>query len=360
MTDVYRQGLVIKVVGVGGAGGNAVGRMVRCGLQDVEFLALNTDVQALGQMRGIHTFAIGPNTTQGQGSGGRPDIGRKAFKESQEQLAHLLLGSEMVFVTAGMGGGTGTGAAALVAEQARRQGALTVGVATLPFSFEGPGRRAIARQGLEQLGQKVDTLITIDNDRLLPGLKGTVSLEQAFMRADDVLMQGVRGIADIITVPGMINVDFADVQSVMSNGGPAFLAVGEGKGKWAAIEAVQMALSNPLFEAPIDGATGILLNVTGGKDLTLGQVHEVAGIVRRASKSDADVMLGVVQERRLGKRVSVTLVTTGLAGGPNKAESVPSEHGKRRAPGIAVSEALGGASTNGHAATAPVAGPRLL
>ena len=360
MSDVYRPGMNIKVVGVGGAGGNAIGRMVRCGVEGVEFLALNTDVQALGQMRGIHTFAIGPKTTGGQGSGGRPDIGRKAFKESLEQLTKLLAGYEMVFVTAGMGGGTGTGAASLVAELARRQGALTVGVATLPFSFEGPSRRAIAHQGLQQLGQKVDTLITVDNDRLLAGLKGTVSLEKAFLRADEVLTQGVRGIADIITVPGLINVDFADVHSVMSKRGPSFLAVGEGRGKWAAVEAVQMALSNPLFEAPIEGATGILLNVTGGRDLTLGQVHEVAAITRKASQSEANVILGVVQERRLRKRVNVTLVATGLAGDRNMGESFGSGESEQGAPALAISEALVSVSSNGHTVPGPVGDGRLL
>ncbi|MDE2687914.1 MAG: cell division protein FtsZ [Chloroflexota bacterium] len=317
----------VKVVGVGGAGGNAVSRMVRTGLTQVDTLVLNTDIQALDTMPHILSYALGPETVKGMGSGGRPEVGRKAVRESQADIAELLDGSDMVFVTAGMGGGTGTGASATVADIARKKGALTVGVVTLPFSFEGTRRREVAEQGIRSLRQKVDTLIIVENDRLLPSLKGNVTLERAFEAADDVLRQGIKGISDIVTVSGMINVDFADVRSVMANGGPAFMAYGEGKGKWAAIEAARSALANPLFNAPLKGATGILLNVTGGKDLTLGQVHEVAEIIRKAAKSDANVIFGVVQEKQMKRRVGITLIGTGVGSKPQE-ETIPKDESK--------------------------------
>ena len=302
----------IKVVGVGGGGGNAALRMADGKMHGVKFLALNTDIQALRMVRGVQTFAIGPNTTYGLGSGGQPEVGRKAIRESQEQVRKLLEDTDMVFVTAGMGGGTGTGAASIVADIARKSGALTVGVVTLPFTFEGSRRRKIAENGLRQLRAKVDTLITIENDRLLPSMHGNVRLDKAFELADRVLRQGVQGISDIITVPGLINVDFADVKAIMGNGGRAFMAVGEGKGRDAAVQAAEAALSNPLFGRQMEGATGILFNVTGGSDLTLGQVHEVADLIRHASSPGANVIFGVVQDRRMKKRVSITLVATGI------------------------------------------------
>ena len=302
----------VKVVGVGGAGGNAVARMASAGLRGVEFLAVNTDVQALRRVKGVPTYAIGPVTTGGMGSGGNPDLGRKAVRENQEQVGELLEGSDMVFVTAGMGGGTGTGAAPVVAEIARRKGALTVGVVTRPFSFEGQGRMMAADKGLKQLGRKVDTLITVENDRLLTSLDGEMSLERGFRVADEVLRQGVEGISEIITVPGTINVDFADVKSVMMNRGVSFMALGEGKGRTASTDAVKAALANPLFTAPIEGAQGILFNVRGGRDLSIGQVHEIAGMIEGASKSQAQVVFGVVQDPRWNKRVRVTLVATGI------------------------------------------------
>ena len=302
----------VKVVGVGGAGGNAVARMASVGMRGIEYLAVNTDVQALRRVKGVPTYAIGPMTTGGMGSGGNPDLGRKAVRENQEHIGELLEGSDMVFVTAGMGGGTGTGAAPVVAEIARRRGALTVGVVTRPFSFEGQGRMAVADKGLKQLGQKVDTLITVENDRLLSSLDGEMSLERGFRIADEVLRQGVEGISEIITVPGTINVDFADVKSVMMNRGVSFMALGEGKGRTASTDAVKAALANPLFTAPIEGAQGILFNVRGGRDLSIGQVHEIAGMIEGASKSQAQVVFGVVQDPRWNKRVRVTLVATGI------------------------------------------------
>ncbi|MYC07479.1 MAG: cell division protein FtsZ [Chloroflexi bacterium] len=342
-------GINVKVVGVGGAGGNAVSRMVRTGLTQVDTLVLNTDIQALDTMPHILSYALGPETVNGMGSGGRPEVGRKAVRESQADIAELLDGSDMVFVTAGMGGGTGTGASATVADIARKKGALTVGVVTLPFSFEGTRRREVAEQGIRSLRQKVDTLIIVENDRLLPSLKGNVTLERAFEAADDVLRQGVKGISDIVTVSGMINVDFADVRSVMANGGPAFMAYGEGKGKWAAIEAARSALANPLFNAPLEGATGILFNVTGGKDLTLGQVHEVAEIIRKAAKSDANVIFGVVQERQMKRRVGITLIGTGVGSKPQK-ETIPKDESKSA---VTLSDAelnrlINAPSSNGH------------
>ena len=302
----------VKVVGVGGAGGNAVARMASARLRGVEYLAVNTDVQALRRVKGVPTYAIGPVTTGGMGSGGNPDLGRKAVRENLEHVGELLEGSDMVFVTAGMGGGTGTGAAPIVAETARRKGALTVGVVTRPFSFEGRGRMAVADKGLKQLGQKVDTLITVENDRLLTSLDGEMSLERGFRIADEVLRQGVEGISEIITVPGTINVDFADVKSVMTNRGVSFMALGEGKGRTASTDAVKAALANPLFTAPIEGAQGILFNVRGGRDLSIGQVQEIAGMIEGASKSQAQVVFGVVQDPRWNKRVRVTLVATGI------------------------------------------------
>ena len=360
MTSSYPAQIHVKVVGVGGAGGNAVARMVKSQLQGVKFLALNTDIQALRQFKGIPTFAIGPKTTGGMGSGGNPEAGRRAIKESQDQIARLLQGSDMVFVTAGMGGGTGTGAIPIVAEMAKKQGALTVGVVTLPFSFEGPHRMQAARNGLRQLERRVDTLITVENDRLLPSLKGKVTLDRAFQIGDEVLRQGVQGISDIIMVPGLINVDFADVKSVMGNGGPSFMAVGEGKGKWAAIEATHMALSNPLFDAPLEGASGILFNVRGGKDLTLGQVHEVAGIIRKASKSGANVIFGLVQERKLKKRVHITLVATGVGG----QEDGPGLHSAANNGAASSTDGIGeptrNHAANGHATPPAIGTGRLL
>ena len=302
----------IRVVGVGGGGGNALRRMMRARSEGVKYLALNTDIQALAQFREIPTFAIGPETTGGMGSGGRPEIGRKAMRESQAQVSRLLDGADMVFIAAGMGGGTGTGAASLVADAARKAGALAVGVATLPFGFEGPRRRENAELGLRQLRQKVDTLITVENDRLLAALDGKVKLERAFRLADEALRQGVQGISDIVTVNGMINVDFADVKSIMEGGGAAFMAAGTGEGRDAAADAAKSALSNPLFDAPLEGASGILFNVAGGPGLTLGQVNEVSEIIQRSASPNANVIFGVVQDKRMKNSVSVTLIATGI------------------------------------------------
>lgn len=349
----------VKVVGVGGAGGNAVFRMVTNGLTNIDSLVLNTDIQALKGLKSVPSYAIGPKTVKGMGSGGHPEVGRRAIKESQKHIAELLDGSDMVFITAGMGGGTGTGASATVADLARKKGALTVGVVTLPFSFEGARRREVAEEGIRSLSPKVDTLIVVENDRLLPSLKGKISLERAFQAADDVLRQGVKGISDIITRAGMINVDFADVRSVMANGGPAFMAHGEGKGKWAAREAASNALANPLFSAPIEGASGILFNITGGRDLTLGQVHEVAEVIRKAAKSDANVIFGVVQERQMKKRVGITLIGTGIG------SAAQGQGPKENETSVTLSDAelstlISAPGKNGHSHTALAHTGRLL
>ena len=338
-------GVGIRVVGVGGGGGNAVRRMVSGNMAGVRYLVLNTDIQALRGFKSVPTFAIGPNTTGGMGSGGQPTVGRKAMRESQKDVSKLLEGADMVFVAVGMGGGTGTGAASLVADLARKAGALTVGVATLPFSFEGPRRRENAEEGLKTFQQKVDTLIVVENDRLLPALDGNIELERAFKLADEALHQGVRGISDIITMNGMINVDFADVKAIMSNGGAAFMAMGFGQGNDAAAQAAQAALSNPLFDMPLEGAKGILLNIMGGPDLTLGEVHRVAEIIKDAASADANVIFGVVQDKQMRRRVSLTLVGTGI----QRPGAIRNSELSDDIPLAVTGASPVGASANGHA-----------
>lgn len=307
----------IKVVGIGGAGGNAVLRMANNSIQGLELLAINTDVQALQGIKHVPTFAIGPTITEGMGSGGNADLGRKAINESHDQVSQLLENSDLVFITAGMGGGTGTGAASVIADIAKKHGALTIAIVTRPFLFEGDHRQKVSARGLKQLNSKVDTLITIDNERLLPAINGKLSIEKAFTLADQVLRQGVLGISEIISVPGLINVDFADIKTIITKGGRSFMATGQGKGKSAAANAVQAALSNPLFDTPLEGAKGILLNIKGGKDLTLSQVHEAAKIVSEASNSRTQIIFGVVQDKKWHKRVHITLVATGLTSNKN-------------------------------------------
>lgn len=310
-------GVSVKVIGVGGAGCNAAFRMSNDVPSELEILCVNTDLQSLQGISKLPTFAIGPEITQGLGSGGNPEIGRKAIRESQDQLSSIMAGTDLVFITAGMGGGTGTGAAPVVAEIAKKQGAVTIGVVTLPFSFEGPRLKNIAENGLRKLRSKVDTLITIKNDSLLESLDSTISLEDAFKKADSLLSQGVTGISEIVTSPGLINVDFADVKNLLTHGGLSFMAIGMGKGNQAGEKALAEALSNRLFTTPIDGAQGILLNIRGGRDLELGAVQNIVTKLSEACGTDVNIVLGVIQDPKRKKQVSLTIIATGISDHPN-------------------------------------------
>ncbi len=303
---------VIKVVGVGGGGTNAVNRMVDAGLKGVEFIAVNTDAQALLMCDADVKIHIGSKITRGLGAGADPSIGQEAATESRDELKEALKGADMVFVTAGKGGGTGTGAAPVIAEISRELGALTVGVVTRPFGFEGRKRSDQAEGGIKQLRDKVDTLIIIPNDRLLQVVEKRTSIVDAFRIADDVLRQGVQGITDLITVPGLINLDFADVRTIMRQAGSALMGIGVAGGENRAAEAAKAAISSPLLEASVEGATGILLNITGGPDLGLFEVNEAAEIVGSASDADANIIFGAVIDESLGDQVRVTVIATGF------------------------------------------------
>ncbi len=305
---------VIKVVGVGGGGSNAVNRMIQAGLKGVEFIAINTDAQALALSQAPVRLQIGAKLTKGLGAGANPDVGAKAAEESRDQLADALRGADMVFVTTGMGGGTGTGAAPIVAEVAREVGALSVGVVTKPFTFEGRRRASYAEHGTQNLKSKVDTLITIPNDRLLQVVERRTSIVDAFRIADDVLRQGVQGISDLIAVPGLINLDFADVKTIMSEMGSALMGVGVAQGENRAQVAAKAAISSPLLETAIDGARGVLLNITGGSDLSLYEVNEAAEIVIQAADPEANIIFGAVIDDGLRDEVRVTVIATGFAG----------------------------------------------
>ncbi|NLT35070.1 MAG: cell division protein FtsZ [Gaiellales bacterium] len=303
---------VIKVVGVGGGGTNAVNRMVDAGLRGVEFIAVNTDAQALLMCDADVKIHIGAKITRGLGAGANPEVGRQAAEESRDELRESLKGADMVFVTAGKGGGTGTGAAPVIAEIARELGALTVGVVTKPFSFEGKKRMSQAEQGIVNLAKKVDTLIIIPNDRLLQVVERRTSIVEAFKVADDVLRQGVQGITDLITVPGLINLDFADVRTIMRNAGSALMGIGTASGENRGGEAAKAAISSPLLESSIDGATGILLNITGGADMGLFEVNEAAEVVSSAADPDANVIFGAVIDEAMSDQMRVTVIATGF------------------------------------------------
>jgi cell division protein FtsZ len=303
---------VIKVVGCGGGGTNAVNRMVDAGLRGVEFIAVNTDAQALLMCDANVKIHIGSKLTRGLGAGADPSIGREAAMESRDELKSALQGADMVFVTAGEGGGTGTGAAPVVAEIARELGALTVGVVTKPFSFEGNKRMAAAETGTKTLKEKVDTLIVIPNDKLLQVVEKRTSIVDAFRVADDVLRQGVQGITDLITVPGLINLDFADVRTIMNDAGSALMGIGTASAENRAAEAAKAAISSPLLESSVEGATGILLNITGGPDLGLFEVNEAAEIISSAADSSANIIFGAVIDESMGDEVRVTVVATGF------------------------------------------------
>ncbi len=309
----------IKVVGVGGGGCNAVDRMIDEGLQGVEFVAVNTDAQALLLSKAKTRVRIGEKLTRGLGSGGDPEIGRKAAEESAEALYSVLKGADMVFVTAGMGGGTGTGASPIVAQIARDVGALTIGVVTRPFMFEGSRRIQSAEQGIDNLKEHADTLIVIPNDRLLQIVDKRVNLQDAFKVADDVLRQGVQGISELITVPGLINLDFADVRTIMSEGGAALMAVGNASGEERARVAAEQAISSQLLDITIDGARGILFNITGGPDLTLFEVNQAAAIIKETAHPDVNLIFGAVIDPEMGDNVRVTVIATGF----ERASAIP-------------------------------------
>jgi len=327
---------VIKVVGVGGGGTNAVNRMVDAGLSGVEFIAVNTDAQALMMCDADVKIHIGSKATRGLGAGADPAVGQAAAQESRDELKEALKGADMIFVTAGEGGGTGTGGAPIVAELGRELSALTVGVVTRPFAFEGRKRSQQAEIGIENLRDRVDTLIVIENDRLLQVVEKRTSIVEAFRMADDILRQGVQGITDLITVPGLVNLDFADVRTIMRDAGSALMGIGIASGEGRAAEAARSAVSSPLLEASIEGATGILLNITGGPEIGLFEVNEAAEVVTSAADQNANVIFGAVIDDALGDEVRVTVIATGFGGQRRR---------RRREPG-----------TEAPIPTAPVAG----
>jgi cell division protein FtsZ len=326
---------VIKVVGVGGGGSNAVSRMVDAGLSGVDFIAANTDAQALLVVDADMKVHIGAESTRGLGAGANPEVGKAAASESRDELKDAIKGSDMVFVTAGEGGGTGTGGAPIVAEIARELGALTVGVVTRPFGFEGRKRADQAMMGIEELRDNVDTLIVIENDRLLQVVEKRTSIVDAFRMADDILRQGVQGITDLITVPGIVNLDFADVRAIMSDAGSALMGIGTASGESRAAEAAHTAVSSPLLESSIEGATGILLNISGPPDMGLFEVNEAAEVVTSAADQNANVIFGAVIDDALKDEVRVTVIATGF--GPQahrrrRRTTVPTEEPTPRAP----------------------------
>ncbi|MBW8751089.1 MAG: cell division protein FtsZ [Propionibacteriales bacterium] len=316
---------VIKVVGIGGGGVNAVNRMIEVGLRGVEFIAINTDAQALLMSDADVKLDIGREKTRGLGAGANPEVGAEAAEDHADEIEEVLKGADMVFVTAGEGGGTGTGGAPVVAKIARSLGALTIGVVTRPFAFEGRRRAQSAEDGIANLREEVDTLIVIPNDKLLSISDRSVSMLDAFRQADQVLLQGVSGITDLITTPGLINLDFADVKSVMSNAGSALMGIGSARGENRAVEAAELAVSSPLLEESIDGAQGVLLSIAGGSDLGLFEINEAAAMVSEAVHDDANIIFGATIDDALGDEVRVTVIAAGFEGGrPKRREEAPS------------------------------------
>jgi len=311
--NLFENQATIKVIGVGGGGSNAVNRMISEGVVGVKFIAMNTDAQALNLSKAETTIQLGESLTRGLGAGGNPEIGEGAAKESEKAIAEVLEGTDMVFITAGMGGGTGTGAAPVIAEMARRKGILTVGVVTKPFLFEGPRRKRLAEEGAARLKEHVDTLITVPNDRLISFVEKRTTMQQAFAAADDVLRQGVQGISDIILLPGVINVDFADVRSVMTNAGVALMGLGKGVGEQRARMAAQHAATSPLLETNIEGARRLLINITAGPDFSIGEAHEAMEYVLQFCDSeDADIIMGHVMKDNTDGEVQITLLAAGM------------------------------------------------
>jgi cell division protein FtsZ len=304
----------IKVIGLGGGGCNAVTRMVREGIRGVEFIGMNTDAQALALTEAPVRMQLGEKATRGLGAGGNHLMGAKAAEESRDEISTLVAGSDMVFVTAGMGGGTGTGSAPIVADLAKRNGALTIGVVTKPFSFEGTHRTKTAEDGINKLLRCVDTLVIIPNDRLLTMCDQRTSVDSAFKMADDVLTRGVQAISEVITVPGVINLDFADIKSIMKEAGPAWMSIGKGTGAHRAVDAAKDALGSPLLDVSITGATGVLFNIVGDETLTLFEVNEAAKVIKQAVHGEANIIFGVAHEHELNGEVRITLIATGFGG----------------------------------------------
>ena len=321
---------VIKVVGVGGGGSNAVNRMIEAGVRGVEFIVANTDAQALEDSEADVTLQIGTDLTKGLGAGANPDVGHGAAAESRDAIKDALKGADMVFVTAGEGGGTGTGAAPVIADIAKNEiGALTVGVVTRPFSFEGSQRSRSADSGIAHLRENVDTLIVIPNERLLSVVERRTTILEAFQEADNVLRQGVQGITDLITIPGLINLDFADVRTIMENSGSALMGIGTASGETRAVDAAEQAISSPLLEESIDGATGILLSISGGSDLGLFELNEAAEVVSAAADEGANIIFGSVVDESLGDSVRVTVIATGFDRGRRAGRISPLDRGRR-------------------------------
>ncbi len=367
MTPPHNYLAVIKVVGIGGGGVNAVNRMIEHGLKGVEFIAINTDAQALLMSDADVKLDVGRDSTRGLGAGADPEVGRKAAEDAKDDIEELLRGADMVFVTAGEGGGTGTGGAPVVASIARKLGALTVGVVTRPFSFEGKRRSNQAENGIQALRESCDTLIVIPNDRLLQMGDAAVSLMDAFRSADEVLLNGVQGITDLITTPGLINVDFADVKGVMSGAGTALMGIGSARGDGRALKAAEIAINSPLLEASMEGAQGVLLSVAGGSDLGLFEINEAASLVQEAAHAEANIIFGTVIDDSLGDEVRVTVIAAGFdSTGPSRKPVVgegasatgvaPGAAGKVRSSVFEPADAMSvPAQTNG--ATVKIGGP---
>ena len=312
MGNYYNNVCNIKVIGVGGAGNNAVNRMIEAGITSAYFVAVNTDQQVLNMSKADKTITLGRKITQGLGAGAKPEVGHAAAEESEQEIKNMLEGSNLVFITCGLGGGTGTGAAPVIAKIAKDMGILTVGVVTKPFAFEGRKRQLNAEQGLQELKQVVDTLVIIPNDKLMKILKRDISLEDAFRYADDVLRQGIQGVSELIVKPSLINLDFADVSTIMKDKGLAHMGIGKGRGEYKTMEAVRQAVTSQLLETSIEGATGILFNITGGRDLSLAEIYEAVDLVRDVVDSECNIIFGATIDENLKDEVQVTVIATGF------------------------------------------------
>ena len=343
------EGARIKVIGVGGGGNNAVDRMIEAGVNKAEFICVNTDAQQLSSVKAPTVLQIGTKLTNGLGAGAKPEIGRQAAEETKDEIKNIVKDSEMVFVTAGMGGGTGTGAAPIIAEAAKSLGVLTVAVVTKPFFFEGPQRMRNAEEGIKQLAERVDAIVTIPNDLLLKIADKKVTINDSFKLADDILRQGVQGIIEVITQKGIMNCDFADVKTIMKDSGVAHMGIGIGKGESAAQDAVRAAIESPLLETSIEGASNVLLNITGGSEFSLVDMGEVSGLVREMVSEEANIIVGTAMDENLKDEIKVTLIATGLNGGSvRKKESIMDEF-KRSTPKFSAPEATSAPRTERRA-----------